>query len=645
MKFDWSTIGEKIYSIVKGSCKSVSMYNAKGNSTIDPEDATRFFAVFRSFNRNLNDFTILVACHDEGHDSHIDLKTPNLINPKDFEQIHQLRNHIRKAIGEREGIKINWLVFDHAINPKEEAVNNIKESKDVSKVYGTTKSSFQQIGEAKLIIRHSAAVNENVHGARSRQIRALFVENKIGERFAYPHLHVSGARAFARHISNGGKTHDTVAEKLYSLSEDYIKLRRSANSLRLNESVNPVWVDRLRESMQDINRTLKSMHGPKGYNNVTTKMLEEATTEIDEETIHSLQDQLAECCKCPHESPGYGDLSTAARYIVGKGPIEEPTEEPAAFTWTARPDVTSRIAEFSTVAERLNWQLNELAGACSNETAASSLKNIAEQIANGVMPTEGDLNLFRQAYESSQNFVSDDTELPEETELNEYLDSFNEETIFAEEVTDEGNEFSGALAAAKIKGDNTFSVDGKKYNVKEDGTANECNMTSEGDHCPTHGMQECMSMAQSQSDKIDEVSNSPDDSDDFGFDHEDDDAEHDEDDSDYGDPRDYDDQDDDRSHFADPGGNSALRAATPDNPRDHACPTCGHPNRLTTADVDRGYQCDKCADSAETGREIDYYVDSDFDDDLNDEAPHLGTDTNELYEAHVARIKNLAGLK
>lgn len=53
--------------------------------------------------------------------------------------------------------------------------------------------------------------------------------------------------------------------------------------------------------------------------------------------------------------------------------------------------------------------------------------------------------------------------------------------------------------------------------------------------------------------------------------------------------------------FADPGGHSALRAATHDNPRDQPCPTCGMENVLTRLDVRRGYQCDRCADAVERG--------------------------------------------
>lgn len=63
------------------------------------------------------------------------------------------------------------------------------------------------------------------------------------------------------------------------------------------------------------------------------------------------------------------------------------------------------------------------------------------------------------------------------------------------------------------------------------------------------------------------------------------------------------DPDEDEFHidFADPGGNSALRAATKDNPRNLPCPTCGEPDRLTPADRALGYQCNSCADRDERG--------------------------------------------
>lgn len=63
---------------------------------------------------------------------------------------------------------------------------------------------------------------------------------------------------------------------------------------------------------------------------------------------------------------------------------------------------------------------------------------------------------------------------------------------------------------------------------------------------------------------------------------------------------DYDDGDD-GPDFAEPGRNSALRAATASNPRNLPCPTCHAPNRLTPHDRALGYQCNACADRDERG--------------------------------------------
>jgi hypothetical protein len=53
--------------------------------------------------------------------------------------------------------------------------------------------------------------------------------------------------------------------------------------------------------------------------------------------------------------------------------------------------------------------------------------------------------------------------------------------------------------------------------------------------------------------------------------------------------------------FADPGGDSALHAASKDNPRNLPCPNCGRENMLTPRDRQSGYQCDICAKELEMG--------------------------------------------
>lgn len=75
----------------------------------------------------------------------------------------------------------------------------------------------------------------------------------------------------------------------------------------------------------------------------------------------------------------------------------------------------------------------------------------------------------------------------------------------------------------------------------------------------------------------------------------------------YGDEYDDEEWADRVERFADPGGDSALHAASADNPRRHPCPTCGWPNRLTGRDVAAGYQCNACAVALERGHDINYY--------------------------------------
>ena len=65
----------------------------------------------------------------------------------------------------------------------------------------------------------------------------------------------------------------------------------------------------------------------------------------------------------------------------------------------------------------------------------------------------------------------------------------------------------------------------------------------------------------------------------------------------------YTDYDEGRAYdeFADPGGNSALRASSASNPRNLPCPTCHAPDVLTKRDRQLHYQCDGCADRLERG--------------------------------------------
>ena len=93
-----------------------------------------------------------------------------------------------------------------------------------SAMYGTSKSSYENLDKTRLIIRHKKEVNQEAIGARTRHIESLFVENESGERFKYPFNHLAGGRAMARHVANGGLPHDEFGKHIVKCSEDIAKL-------------------------------------------------------------------------------------------------------------------------------------------------------------------------------------------------------------------------------------------------------------------------------------------------------------------------------------------------------------------------------------------------------------------------------------
>lgn len=93
-----------------------------------------------------------------------------------------------------------------------------------SRLYGTSKKSFQEIGSSRLVITHSESMNHESN--RSTKIKSIHIENAEGERFKYPYKHLSGARAVARHISEGGNLYDDFGKHVIGLSEELSKLRK-----------------------------------------------------------------------------------------------------------------------------------------------------------------------------------------------------------------------------------------------------------------------------------------------------------------------------------------------------------------------------------------------------------------------------------
>jgi hypothetical protein len=314
MNYNWPIITDKIFGILRGRGYRLKMYDKSGMDTMDPHDATRFFVTIPSYDPALKNFSILVSLHDEDSSSHLDIKTPSLKNDDDWQTVVQLKNSLMTNVGDNEGLSVNWYKFDHDIDLRDDAVNNIKESRDISKPYGSTKSSYQNIGSSKLIIRHTDPVNEDKQGSRWRHIRSIFIETKLGERFNYPHAHIAGARAMARHLANEGRFTDPTAKAIIKMSEDYIKLKNAASLMR--QAGDDDRTLQVKQALHKLGKDSKRLAGSRGYAKGIHD-LANMTSNLNANDVLQLRNSLAETCGCSRDNHSNMDaLNTAARYIL-----------------------------------------------------------------------------------------------------------------------------------------------------------------------------------------------------------------------------------------------------------------------------------------------------------------------------------------
>ena len=147
---------------------------------------------------------------------------------------------------------------------------------------GSMKTSYIQLPEnTKLIIKHTKGVNEEVRGSRSRNIRALFIENSAGERFRFPHKYLQGAKAMANHVSKGRTPYDAIGESITKLCTEVAQCSQFLRHVRTNKLTNEGnanIVETVKEKLKEFKSTVKSLQTSRGYNNYqvpTTAIVEE----------------------------------------------------------------------------------------------------------------------------------------------------------------------------------------------------------------------------------------------------------------------------------------------------------------------------------------------------------------------------------
>jgi len=149
---------------------------------------------------------------------------------------------------------------------------------------GTNKTSYNKQGPAKLIIKHSRALGEGE--ARFRNIESLFVENSVGERFKMPFRSISGGKAMARHVTEGGNPYDSVGQHICDTVNEIATLgkfiRASKNkAFGQNEDALRIAEDAVKH-YADLKRKAKKMISRRGYKDIFASWDPMAITDLDE---------------------------------------------------------------------------------------------------------------------------------------------------------------------------------------------------------------------------------------------------------------------------------------------------------------------------------------------------------------------------
>jgi hypothetical protein len=164
-----------------------------------------------------------------------------------------------------------------------------------SRLSGTSRTSYQEIGEAKIIVRHNQPVNYNAPNGRTQHIERIFIENAVGERYAYPVKHLNGARALAQHVSQGGTPYDDIGKHVVSLSEELAKLRFFKNYVDRSEVISEAMGtihSKVIERIEQIKKEVHTLQSPKNYALFKESFTSRPSRVVPEDILNDWVDRL-----------------------------------------------------------------------------------------------------------------------------------------------------------------------------------------------------------------------------------------------------------------------------------------------------------------------------------------------------------------
>jgi hypothetical protein len=286
-----SNISTALFEKIRARFPRVTMGDENGAPTND-ESLARFF-----------DFDYVVEGENQGAVS-ISIKDPSQL------KIYYSQNMLENV---PESIEDGWYAFLKEIrffakkhlmsfDARDIAKSNLdkrdykylamKEDVKESNMFGTTKSSYENLDKTRLIIRHKKEINAEQMGARTRNISTLFIENEQGERFKYPYNHLAGARAMARHVANGGIPHDDFGKHIIETSGKIAQLTAFKRYVQHKDFMNSTSNDIIEGAnfeLENLRTHIKKLQGQNYYQECATGYAPAHDVELDENTANELK--------------------------------------------------------------------------------------------------------------------------------------------------------------------------------------------------------------------------------------------------------------------------------------------------------------------------------------------------------------------
>lgn len=269
-------VSEKIFNLLKGFGYEVKSFDKEGNSEINPAESTRFVVDNPNIlvRLDLNKNSIILNTSEDLSDHKVRPMLKELSNDYLLNFDYNIFGKKLKAKGELQDVEKN----------SEKNMADVMEA-SLGKLSGSVKTSYQPLENVKIVVKHKKAIDEEIRGARSRNIHSIFIQ-RGEERFKLPENNLIMARAVARHIHKGGEIHDEISEAIFNMARDINKLREfvvyTKRSKLVNEE-NQSYVQLAIENINQIRNTFKKLSGVKTYDTAVEGIMNQESFNLEED--------------------------------------------------------------------------------------------------------------------------------------------------------------------------------------------------------------------------------------------------------------------------------------------------------------------------------------------------------------------------